>query len=59
MVGKIKKCTQVSFFIQTSLHSKHFQLSYCAKVRVEAIEKKVEGEGERRRGNTCPQTPRF
>ena len=40
-----------------SLHSKRFQSSYSAKVRVGA--KKWKGEGEGRRGNACPQTPRF
>ena len=41
-----------------SLRSKRFQSSYCAKVRAEA-KKKLKGEGEGRRGNACPQTPRF
>ena len=41
-----------------SLRSKRFQSSYCAKVKAEA-KKKLKGEGEGRRGNTCPQTPRF
>ena len=57
MVGKIKKCTQISFFIQTSLHSKHFQLSYCAKVRVEAIEKKAEGGGGEEKRKCLPANP--
>ena len=38
-----------------SLRGKHFQLSYCAKVRVGA--KKMEGGREGRRGNACLQTP--
>ena len=33
-------------------------MSYCAKVRAEA-KKRLKGEGEGRRGNACPQTPRF
>ena len=41
-----------------SLRSKRFQSSYCAKVRAEA-KKRLKGEGEGRRGNACPQTPRF
>ena len=41
-----------------SLRSKRFQSSYCAKVRAEA-KKWLKGEGEGRRGNACPQTPRF
>ena len=39
-----------------SLRNKRFQSSYCAKVRAEA-KKRLKGEG--RRGNACPQTPRF
>ena len=35
-----------------------FQTSYCAKVRAEA-KKRLKWEGEGRRGNACPQTPRF
>ena len=46
-----------------SLRSKRFQSSYCAKVRADAIKRmwkeEGEGEGEGRRGNACPQTPRF
>ena len=42
-------------WITTSLRSKHFQSSYCAKVRAEA-KKRLKGEGEGRRGNACPQT---
>ena len=41
-----------------SLRSMRFQSSYCAKVRVGA-KKRLKGEGEGRRGNACPQTPRF
>ena len=41
-----------------SLRSKRFQSSYYAKVRAEA-KKRLKGEGEGRRGNACPQTPRF
>ena len=41
-----------------SLRSKRFQSSYCAKVR-EETKKRLKGEGEGRRGNACPQTPRF
>ena len=41
-----------------SLRSKRFQSSYCANVRAEA-KKRLKGEGEGRRGNACPQTPRF
>ena len=43
---------------ECSLRSKRFQSSYCAKVRAEA-KKRLKGEGEGRRGNACPQTPRF
>ena len=39
-----------------SLRNKSFQSSYCAKGRAEA-KKRLKGEG--RRGNACPQTPRF
>ena len=42
----------------TSLRSKRFQSSYCAKVRAEA-KKRLKGEGEGKRENDCPQTPRF
>ena len=45
-------------WITTSLRSKRFQSSYCAKVRAEA-KKRLKGEGEGRRGNACPQTLRF
>ena len=45
-----------SLFLFGSLRSKRFQSSYCAKVRAEA-KKRLKGEG--RRGNACPQTPRF
>ena len=37
----------------TSLRSKRFQSSYCAKVRAEAKKKRLKGEGEGRRGNAC------
>ena len=43
---------------EVGLRSKRFQSSYCAKVREEA-KKRLKGEGEGRRGNACPQTPRF
>ena len=43
---------------QRSLRSKRFQSSYGAEVRAGA-KKKWKGEGEGRRGNACPQTPRF
>ena len=43
-----------------SPRSKRFQSSYWAKVRAKAKKRlKGEGEGEGRRGNACPQTPRF
>ena len=43
-----------------SLRSKRFQSSYCATVRAGAKKKKRwKGEGEGRRGNACPRTPRF
>ena len=42
----------------SSLRSKRFQSSYWAKVIAEA-KKRLKGEGEGRRGNACPQTPRF
>ena len=35
---------------KSSLRSKRFQSSYCAKVRAEAIKKRWKGEGEGRRG---------
>ena len=41
-----------------SLRSKHFQSSHCVKVRAGA-KNKVKGGWEGRRGNACPQTPRF
>ena len=41
-----------------SLRSKRFQSGYCAKVRAEA-KKRLKWEGEGRRGNASPQTPRF
>ena len=41
-----------------SLPSKHFQSSHCVKVRAGAKNKVKEGR-EGRRGNACPQTPRF
>ena len=43
-----------------SLRSKHFQSSYCAKVRAEA-KKSLKGEGEGRRGNlhSPPPPPSF
>ena len=41
-----------------SLRSKRFQSSYSAKVGAGA-KKKWKGKGEGRRGNTCPQTPRY
>ena len=41
-----------------SLCRKHLQSSYCTKVRVGA-KNKWKGEGEGRRGNTCPETLRF
>ena len=50
--GGSRKC-----LFNYSLHSKRFQSSYCAKVRAEA--KKKRWKGEVRRGNACPQTPRF
>ena len=43
---------------ECGLRSKRFQSSYYAKVRAEA-KKRLKGEGEGRRGNACPQTPRF
>ena len=46
--------------IRSSLLTKRFQSSYSAKVRAGAKKKKRgRGEGEGRRGNACPQTPRF
>ena len=48
--------TQTTIFF--SLRSKRFQSSYCAKNR-EETKKRLDGEGEGRRGNACPQTPRF
>ena len=45
--------------MRISLRSKLFQWSYCAKVKVRAQKKRWKGEGEGRRGNACPQTPRF
>ena len=50
--------SSLSFF--RSLRSKRFQSSYSAKVRAGAKKKKKwKGKGEGRRGNACPQTPRF
>ena len=49
---------EVGLRSKRSKRSKRFQSSYCAKVREEAKER-LKGKGEGRRGNACPQTPRF
>ena len=41
-----------------TISSKRFKSDYCAKVKEGAKKKKkLEGEGEGRRGKACPQTP--
>ena len=50
--------TRPSHVFLNSLRSKRFQLIYCAKARAGA-KKKWKGEGVGRKGNACPQTPRF
>ena len=42
-----------------SLRSKRFQSSYSRKLLRAEAKKRLKGDGEGRRGNACPQTPRF
>ena len=54
----IVRLPQLQLMLATNLRSKRFQSRYSAKVGAGA-KKKWKGEGEGRRGNACPQTPRF
>ena len=52
---EVKKGVCLRRLAKFSVHSKHFQSSYCAKV-VAKTNLKWSGKGEGRRGNACPQT---
>ena len=49
----------LQLMLATSLRSKRFQSRYYIARKLEREQKKWKGEGEGRRGNACPQTPRF
>ena len=44
---------------QYSLRSNRFQSSYCVKKVRAGAKKRWKEKGKGRRGNACPQTPRF